>query len=358
MALTDGVPYVTRFSQSSVGSISMSLTIVPPENDEDVDGILNDIDNCILVSNPLQEDSDDDGQGDACDSSDDDASRNNRLPPVLPSPDSEDITLPLHEAAPETAPGSAPLTAVNPGLPFSDVPLTDPQFEAIQKMKILGIVQGIDENGEEFDPNRFTTRAETIKIAYNFAKVSKSLPEKLPLVENVQFRDLDTNHSLYAYVTDARERGIIRGYEDGTFRPDVPPTTAEILKILLNASSETAGISQDTSSDSTTIGVYVDFAEQLGILGNMSHDSALSSKLPRRGIADIMNSLLNVVCAKHAPEVLAVLNHIFVEDADRYFAALKENPALLQDELWMSQMRAEIREHVETLSIQPITTIP
>ncbi len=41
------------------------------DNDIDADGVCGDVDNCIDTSNPLQEDLDSDGQGDACDADDD-----------------------------------------------------------------------------------------------------------------------------------------------------------------------------------------------------------------------------------------------------------------------------------------------
>lgn len=57
--------YVTATSTSSSGSTSEFSVNVP--YDSDVDGVPNVLDNCILVANPSQLDSDDDGYGNRCD---------------------------------------------------------------------------------------------------------------------------------------------------------------------------------------------------------------------------------------------------------------------------------------------------
>ena len=47
--------------------ITFTLTVVAPVTDADGDGVVDNIDNCPAVANPLQTDSDHDGLGDACD---------------------------------------------------------------------------------------------------------------------------------------------------------------------------------------------------------------------------------------------------------------------------------------------------
>ena len=46
------------------------------------------------------------------------------------------------------------------------------------------------------------------------------------------FPDVPVNHWAYEYITDMAERGVICGYEDGTFQPDKPVTRAEAIKML------------------------------------------------------------------------------------------------------------------------------
>src|SRR5690606_9113631 len=59
---------------------------------------------------------------------------------------------------------------------------------------------------------------------------------------NTTFKDITPANSHYEAVKSLVERGIINGYEDGTFRPNASLTRGQAAKILANA------LNLDTSS--------------------------------------------------------------------------------------------------------------
>ena len=46
------------------------------------------------------------------------------------------------------------------------------------------------------------------------------------------FRDVFSDHWAFAAIEKAKKKGIMRGYEDGTFRPDAPVTRADLAVVL------------------------------------------------------------------------------------------------------------------------------
>ncbi len=61
------------------------------------------------------------------------------------------------------------------------------------------------------------------------APTSAAQPEK------IDFSDVPESHWAYEYITAMTKRGIINGYEDGTFRPDSNITRAEFAAVLCRA---------------------------------------------------------------------------------------------------------------------------
>jgi len=99
--------------------------------------------------------------------------------------------------------------------------------DSVQKLVEKGIVKGYDDY--RFEPNATLTRAEAavfIARAYNL-KPSGSVGT---------FPDVPANHWAKDAVSAAAARGIVRGYPDGTFRPNDPVTRAEMTVMAALAS--------------------------------------------------------------------------------------------------------------------------
>ena len=104
---------------------------------------------------------------------------------------------------------------------YTDVPDDYWANTAISTMTGLGIVQGY--NSTAFDPNASITRAEFAAICARF-DTGKSSGEQT-------FSDIQ-GHWAEKYIERAAELGWIKGFEDGTFRPDTYITRAQAMTMI------------------------------------------------------------------------------------------------------------------------------
>ncbi len=100
-------------------------------------------------------------------------------------------------------------------------------IELLYRMEIVkGRSKGI------FAPDDILTRAEFTKIAL------KSIGEEINIyeeIENIPFVDVPLYAWHIPYIKRAKEMGLIKGYPDGTFRPDDPINRVEAIAILMRA---------------------------------------------------------------------------------------------------------------------------
>lgn len=129
------------------------------------------------------------------------------------------------------APLLLPLYETEDDTGFFDVPKTYSYAHAIAYVKDEGIVSGYPDG--TFRPERFINRAEFTKIIVE-ARFSHEEIEQCDTSE-VGLSDVSP-HAWYAkYVCLAKEKGIISGYPDGTFKPVAPINFAEAAKVLVTA---------------------------------------------------------------------------------------------------------------------------
>lgn len=113
----------------------------------------------------------------------------------------------------------------NPFYPsFTDVPKTHPYYQYIETAKLRGVIGGYD-NGT-FRPDTVIARAQATKmlvLAKGWSLVNPSTPT---------FPDVLSGSWSYGYIETALRRGVIGGFEDGTFRPNMPLTRGFLSKML------------------------------------------------------------------------------------------------------------------------------
>lgn len=104
---------------------------------------------------------------------------------------------------------------------FSDVGAGAWYGKAVYTMAELGLVGGYEDG--TFRPNNKITRAEFAAMAMRFAELKGG---------KAAFSDVSANHWAYQYILTAADYGWVSGYEDGTFRPEVKITRAEVVTIV------------------------------------------------------------------------------------------------------------------------------
>lgn len=133
----------------------------------------------------------------------------------------EEIAAVLYRVRNKTYDEPVPVT----GELFTDVPAQRWSSSNIEYLAHYGIISGYPDG--EYKPERNLTRAEFAALIRRFADLKDAETE-------LSFPDVD--ESLWAYddIAAIAEAGLIDGYEDGTFRPQVEITRAEVMKIINN----------------------------------------------------------------------------------------------------------------------------
>ena len=115
--------------------------------------------------------------------------------------------------------------------PFNDVPCTDWAAGWIQTLKNRGMVLGCNPPYYTmFCPNLDATRAEIAAIVIRYL-----YGENFSYSTTPYYTDVSSLHWAFKYIQKAYEVGIMTGYGDGTFRPDVYTTRAQAATVVVRA---------------------------------------------------------------------------------------------------------------------------
>lgn len=114
-------------------------------------------------------------------------------------------------------------------LMFGDVDKQNENFNAIYYLYNTGVIEGYETKGakyREFKPKNKINRAEFLKLIMEGTGNAKKASYKSC------FPDVKGQEWYATYVCQAKEEGIVKGYPDGTFKPDQIINEVEALKIL------------------------------------------------------------------------------------------------------------------------------
>lgn len=139
--------------------------------------------------------------------------------------------------------------ASSPASVFQDISSSSTFYDAVKYMKDSGIVQGYADG--TFKENASINRAEFLKIVlgsqadFSFAAAEKCVQSKsMQATTNMDFNDVKFGDWFAPYVCYAKEKGIIQGYSDNTFRPSQLIIVPEMAKIVAKTQKFSLGAVQ------------------------------------------------------------------------------------------------------------------
>lgn len=112
---------------------------------------------------------------------------------------------------------------------FTDITPGSTQANALAKLHDRGLLNGYADGS--YRPQEKITRAEFCVIASALAKDNSKTGEQ-------SFRDVSDSHWAHDVIAGMAAQGILKGYGDGTFRPEAPITHQQAVLILQRLANE------------------------------------------------------------------------------------------------------------------------
>ncbi len=160
--------------------------------------------------------------------------------------------------------------------------------EAAQYLKEKDVLGGYPDGN--FKPTDTINRAELLKIVF------KGRSDVVPVSRRC-FSDVNPTEWFAPYVCAAKNRGIVSGYKNGTFKPAEPVNFAEAIKIVLNAYGH--DVTEATGQDWYT--PYTTELERLEIMPQ--HSYVPWAPLTRERAADLLWRVLRFEDERIVPKL-------------------------------------------------------
>ncbi|MBU1151534.1 septal ring lytic transglycosylase RlpA family protein [Patescibacteria group bacterium] len=179
-------------------------------------------------------------------------------------------------------------------LPFSDLYIGHKNFVAISTLKENGVIEGYDDGS--FRPEEKINRAEALKMLTLASELltKEGINEADQPEENV-FTDVVRSAWYAKYISAAKDKKVINGYDDGTFKPSENINLMETLKIYMESlrtinypETTEENLFADTATDSW-YSRYAALAKERGLLYISANNSINPDQELTRGyLAEII----------------------------------------------------------------------
>ena len=187
------------------------------------------------------------------------------------------------EEAQTTASTSAAIT-------LSDIDPATAVGKAVNKLVSVGIINGYEDG--TYRPDNTITRAEFAKVIAVFLGLGEFASDSPS-----GFQDVDgVNHWAQKYIKLAVDKGIVLGYEDGTFRPDNPVKYSEAIKMVVCALGYGEVATRRAVAGTPWYSSYVTLAGELKLLTNTAINN-YEDEASRGNVAIIIYNALDAEVA-------------------------------------------------------------
>lgn len=168
---------------------------------------------------------------------------------------------------------------------FSDVADNHPYKTAITTLSTLSVISGYEDG--TFKPEGDITRAEFSKL------IVFMLGLQDVAYSTYTFEDVDPSHWARNYIQTGYDRGIIAGFDDGTFRAEDPVTYAQALKMVVcTLGYEDFALERAVTTDGWA-DRYIQEAGSLGLTKGIS-GTGFYDGAPRGVVAQILYNALEI----------------------------------------------------------------
>ncbi len=171
---------------------------------------------------------------------------------------------------------------------LTDVTSDSVYYDAVKTLNAMGVINGYEDS--TFRPDQNVTRAEFTAMLMRTLKlgaIGNTSAAELP------FTDIDDNNGDYNWaipnINTAYAKGVINGYDDGTFKPSANVAYEEAIKMIMCTLGYTASV------DVTPwYANYISIAAQKGVTKVASQIGAAETPASRACIAQLLYDSLDV----------------------------------------------------------------